>query len=102
MTEQKEVLEAAVSTISYTMDAGQAANGVGSFWNKDNLYHLKKAMHHILDAWHEQDVNSREKEDGGLIHIDNAMTRLAMIKAKLKREQLRGVGLVMPVPEHGE
>lgn len=98
--EQKPVLEAAVETIARTMEAG-AVQRVGmsaddaSFWNKENTHHMKKALWHLLAAYHHQDVNYREVSEPHLIHIDCCLTRLAMIKAKLKKEKTDAIAALI-------
>jgi hypothetical protein len=78
MDNYNEVQAVATDVIKRTMQAGESSNGAGSFWNKTPLYHVNKGMHHVLNVWHRQDVETREIDAPHLKEIENAITRLIL------------------------
>lgn len=95
-SEYKEVHDVAHAMLTETLSAGEADNGTASHWNRDPLlYHLWKALHHLLRLWNDQDIEAREKDAPRLKHLYNGFTRIALAEAgRLKRLKI-GSGLTI-------
>ena len=99
--DQVPVVNAAVEMIAETMRQGIVSNGEGTWVNREALdYHARKSLLHICALWHDQDIESRERDAPHLRHLFNAVTRLSMAWANYKRD--KSVKFTPDIEEHAE